>query len=713
MKTKLLTVTRIVFLLGIVAVALTSATKSSFTVHDKAFYATDATVDFVRPGMVVKILSAAIAQDGTITAKVSFSDPTGLPLDKDGVLTPGAISGGNPGMLADVMPKGATQFTAYTFRNVTSTINNQTAVQAGADSGGTWTKVTDGVYTYTFKAKAPAGFDATAVHAIGVYASRVLTDFNLGTNLGDDVYYFIPSTGAQVPNPRQVIMTATCQKCHGPNFGRHGLTGRTSVQMCDLCHTPQSSDPSSGNTVDFKVMIHKIHDGASLPSVLAKGKYYIVGFQNSINDFSTVVFPSPINKCEVCHDQNSGASLANAYYMRPSRDACGSCHDNVNFATGQNHSAGNLPMFDDNQCNQCHVPQGEYDFDASIKGAHVVQQESSMLTGIKWSINKVDNGSAGKAPTVTFTIQDKNGNPLQASDFNRLAITMAGPTTDYTTFASGGGYVQDTLTNANVSGSNGVYQHTFSTAIPANATGTFAVGLEGRRVETVLPGTEIAMSISYGATNPVFYFSVDGSTPQPRRELTDNNNCLNCHYRLSLHGENRINNIQYCQFCHNPVDSDVSQRGTIGGTPQTIDFKFLVHRIHGGEYLNTTYGTNYSVAAFGGNLTSFADRRFPVNADGVRLNECFACHVSGGENPGDIQSTESAVQTPQYPINPMQPTTTACYGCHDSKAMLSHAFTNSNQLGESCSICHGTDDQFAATMVHAGASSVDPGQAKK
>src|SRR5581483_10277741 len=202
MKTNIIRVLRVVILLGVVALAVVSGTKRPFNTYDRAYYASQATVDFVRPGLVVKVLSAAIAQDGTITATVSFADPQGLPLDKDGVLTPGPISSGNPCMIADVMPKGATQFTAYTFRNVTSTINSKTAVQAGADSGGTWTKVTDGQYTYTFKTKAPSGFDPTATHAIGVYASRNLTEFDLGTNLADDVYYFVPSTGAAVANPR-------------------------------------------------------------------------------------------------------------------------------------------------------------------------------------------------------------------------------------------------------------------------------------------------------------------------------------------------------------------------------------------------------------------------------------------------------------------------------------------------------------------------------
>lgn len=702
MKTNLLRVIRIAFLLGLVALVLTSGNRRPFSPHSKAFYASDAVVNFVRPGLVVKILSAAIAQDGTITATVSFTDPEGMPLDKDGVMTPGAISGGSPGMIADVMSKGHTQFTAYTTRTQKSTITNQSAIQAANDSGGTWTKVTDGQYTYTFKTKAPTGWDPTAVHAIGIYANRDLTEFNLGTNLTDDVYYFTPADGKAVANPRDVIRTATCQKCHGPNMAFHGETGRTSVAMCVLCHQPQSTDPDTGNTVDLKVMVHKIHMGDQLPTVKAGGKYQIIGFGNSVNDFSTVAFPSPINKCEVCHEQTTGAANAKAYYTNPSIAACGSCHDDVNFATGKNHANG-LPEPSDDQCKTCHIPQGELEFDASIKGAHVVPQESTSLTGIKWAITKVDDGSAGKSPTVTFTIQDKNGNPLQTTDFARLYLTLAGPTTDYSAF--GVGYVQEDASKA--TGSNGSYMYTFKAVIPADAKGTFAVGLEGRRVEKILPGTEKEQSVQYGQTNPVMYFSVDGTPIAPRREPTAQSNCLNCHYRLALHGENRINNIEYCQFCHNPVNDDNSQRAKIGGTPQTIDFKFLVHRIHSSETLASQYNTTYAVAAYGGNMTSF-DVRYPSP-----LNECFRCHVNGSENPSSAQMAEHAVNAPQYPLNPLPATTTACYGCHANNMTLSHALTNTTQLGESCGTCHSSASQFAATQVHLDNTSVDPGQAKK
>ena len=56
-------------------------------------------------------------------------------------------------------------------------------------------------------------------------------------------------------------------------------------------------------------MVHKIHYGEDLPSVQAGGKYQIIGFGQSVNDFSTVVFPADVRNCQVCHDPKSGAAL--------------------------------------------------------------------------------------------------------------------------------------------------------------------------------------------------------------------------------------------------------------------------------------------------------------------------------------------------------------------------------------------------------------------
>src|SRR5262249_48795349 len=152
---------------------------------------------------------------------------------------------------------------------------------------------------------------------------------------------------------------------------------------------------------------------------------------------------------------------ANVFLTKPSRAACGACHDDVNFASGANHAGG--IQNDDAQCANCHVPQGEMPFDASIMGAHVVSTDTkqtyplnpdTLIPGIDLVITSVTNTSAGNKPTVKFTLKDDSGNNLAPSKVNRIAFTMTGPTTDYGTTSFGSdttstpGYVTELATNA-------------------------------------------------------------------------------------------------------------------------------------------------------------------------------------------------------------------------------------------------------------------------
>ena len=90
-----------------------------------------------------------------------------------------------------------------------------------------------------------------------------------------------------------------------------------------MCHNPggngiQTVDPDTGNSIDFEVMIHKIHMGSSLPSVIAGTPYQIIGFQQSVNDFSSVVFPADTRNCRMCHEGGSypRASTAGTAYAQ-------------------------------------------------------------------------------------------------------------------------------------------------------------------------------------------------------------------------------------------------------------------------------------------------------------------------------------------------------------------------------------------------------------
>src|ERR1035441_5354375 len=421
-------------------VMMSAQKKTTFTPFDKAYYASEATVDFVRPGLTLTIVSASIAPDGAISVDYKVADPKGLPLDPAGITTPGTIS---VSFLCAYIPKGQTQFYDYNTRVSTATTTNVSATQASPDSGGTTKQVTDGEFVYTFKTKAVGAngtaWDPTATHRVGIYGSRNLTEFDLGTNYASNTLTWIPAGGTPT-NTRDVIRTATCNKCHDA-LSFHGGS-RIGMDLCLMGPSPPTTDPFTGNTLDMKVMAHKIHMGSQLPSVIAGKPYQIIGFNQAVSDWSTVVLPSDPRRCSFCHEPTSvtGATQANNWLTNPSRAACGACHDDLNFATGKNHV--NLPQVDDRQCTQCHFPQAQLEFDASIKGAHTVPTQSATNPGIVVNILKVDNGVAGKTPTVTFTSRDYSGAPVTMAQLtggsNRMAFVMAGPTTDYgyTSFGS-------------------------------------------------------------------------------------------------------------------------------------------------------------------------------------------------------------------------------------------------------------------------------------
>ncbi|MEP7367973.1 MAG: hypothetical protein ABI972_32315, partial [Acidobacteriota bacterium] len=155
--------------------ALSGDSDVGYSPRSKAHYASNDLVNFVRPGLVIKITAADIAADGTITATVLVTDPKGLPLDRLGVTTPGAVS---LSFVAATIPKTQDQYTSYTTRTASGAAIASTQ-QAGADANGTFTTISDGQYTYRFNTKAPAGFDRTATHTIGVYGNRNLTEFEL------------------------------------------------------------------------------------------------------------------------------------------------------------------------------------------------------------------------------------------------------------------------------------------------------------------------------------------------------------------------------------------------------------------------------------------------------------------------------------------------------------------------------------------------------
>ena len=700
------------------AAALVGGSKSPYSPREKAFYADPAVIEFVHPGLVITINSASITSAGVISVTYTLTDPAGLPLDASGVTTPGVIT---LAYVAAYIPKGQEQYVAYTTAPATGKALGTITRPDFEIFAGSPTQVGPGQYTYTFTAKAPAGFDPTVTTTVAVDGNRDLTPFNLGTNYAGNTFNFVPAGGVATVT-RDVVRTASCNTCHDQLAFHGGYAHGT--QMCVMCHQPQNADPATGNSLDLKVFIHKIHMGSQLPSVVGTATtpgvpYQIIGYMNSVNDFSKVVDPADPRRCEVCHSQTTGAAQAKAFMTEPSRAACGACHDNVDFATGTNHPGGF--QADDSQCANCHIAQGETPFDASILGAHVVptdtaalypQNPDTLIGGINLVITGVTNTSAGQTPTVNFTVQDNKGNGIPLSQVSTIQFTMAGPTTDYgyTSFGSGTtstpGYVTESAAKANCN-SSGACVYTFTHAIPKDATGTYTMGGEARMTVTVLAGTTSSQSVTMGASNPVVNFSVDGSAVQPRRTVVALSNCNHCHVALSLHGGLR-NNTEYCVLCHNPSNTDASQRvnATVASDkaapPQGINFNLLVHRIHDGVNVVPAGGSPYVVVGFGGSHNDFSDVLFPAmspSGEATYLQNCSLCHANGSEQNLPIGLNQ--VTDPEGWINPVQAVGSACSGCHVSKPEASHFLANTTSLGEGCTVCHAAGAQFAVDAVHA------------
>lgn len=656
------------------------ARKSGYTSQQKAYYMDANTVNYIRPGIVAKVMSAAVAADGTITARVTITDPKGVPLDRNGVATPGPVSWQ---FIAAYIPNGSKQYVAYTTSLAKATLNNNPSqLQAGRDSGGTFTDNAIGDYTYTFATKAPKGFDATATHAIGVVAQRDLSEFmteDEWAGTSNDVFNFVPN-GSKVVNTRQVVPTSACNQCHDPLVGHGG--SRLTVEMCILCHTPQTINPDTGLTQDMPVLIHKIHMGKNLPSVQA-GTPYRIWHRGAWSDFSNVGFPSgtdELKTCTVCH-QN--APQANNYMTVPTRAACGACHDNVNFDTGKGHSDAQIVQVDDKNCSTCHVPQGSIEFDASVKGAHTIGTRSAQLPGVKFSIVSVTNAKPGQKPTVTFTVTDNSKQTVDITKMSNLSLILAGPTTDYNGYIS-----EDVRKTATLTG--GQYVYNFNGTIPAGATGSFAVAIEGYNNVTIYPGTSAQQTVRDVGFNQVYYFSVDGSKVAPRRQVVSGATCNTCHEKLAVHGGFR-QNIEYCTVCHNPAVTDISMRAK-GDTPESINFKTMIHKIHTGENLTT----DFTVMGHGNSVNNFNEVAYPGDR-----RDCQQCHV-GTSYLVPLPAGAVGQTSPRDYITNQGATTAACLSCHTTKAAASHASINtSSTLGESCEACHSTGMQSGVDKVHA------------
>jgi OmcA/MtrC family decaheme c-type cytochrome len=306
---------------------------------------------------------------------------------------------------------------------------------------------------------------------------------------------------------------------------------------------------------------------------------------------------------------------------------------------------------------------------------------------------------------------------LISSPMTSITATIAGPNTDFASYWQAtiqGSGATGTLVAA---GTAGEFDYTVpaAAALPANAKGSFTLGLEGYLQPT---GGERSAAFS-----PVLAFAVTDPAPVARRTIVDSAKCNDCHRDLAGHGGSR-KNAQYCVMCHNPNnpgDERISRFESAEIFVESVSLGNMVHRIHAGEHLSRThiYGgfPAPSAANPAGTPIDFGHVLYPND-----LANCTACHAGAsyavptaeGLLPA-IQQIRTCTEDPaadadNYCTNPffvvaetiaLPPVTAACTGCHDQTSTLAHAEVMTTSLGvESCAACHGPGNAFDVASAH-------------
>jgi len=696
----------------------------------------------------VRVLQATVPEDGRPVVDLSLTDQDGRPLT-------GLPAGSIGFVLARLEPGVAGK--SSTWRAIT----RRTEAFPGTDptppelvtgtgpanqgytetaTSGTWVDNRDGTFRYTFaqnlKTDAEIPYDPTLPHRVGIEIRTrpALTASNIPANNG--VYTFNPASGTQIlESGREIVDNDTCNACHD-NLSFHG-DARFDLQYCAMCHESYSADAQSGNSIDLKVMIHKIHSGKNLPSVIEGRPYGIFGFGNEFQDYSDVVYTQDRRNCGTCHEESDeNTPQASNWRTTVNRESCGSCHDDVNFDTGENHAG--LVATDD-LCSACHGPTATAENGTLRAATAHVDPLLAASARFKYEVLRVVDTAPGQAPSVTIRVVDPtngdapydikaNPGPFQNAGAS-LAVDVAWSTRpDFTNTGSGsatatsGAPAQPIRIDFRATAVPdpdfpGAFKATSTLPIPAGATGSGSALIEGRPVVDI-GGDGTLDRVPVAASG--LAFAITDAQPVPYRDVVAIERCDDCHKQLSLHGNGRTDNAELCATCHNPNATDIARRvagsdcETVTGTldDQTIDFKIMIHAIHAGSL------AGYKVCGYNNTGYDFSHVRYPG-----KLNNCEGCHEPGTYYPPDpaqaIATTFDAApasapdrSTPAGDVA-VTPGSAVCSTCHRTAVARTHMELNGGSFEavknadstvsgpvENCLTCHGEGRGADVKVVH-------------
>jgi OmcA/MtrC family decaheme c-type cytochrome len=226
----------------------------------------------------------------------------------------------------------------------------------------------NGKFIWTFVNALPA--DARGTFGLSVEA-RTDTTVLQGTrkeqvirDTAKNVNTYFTVDGSQVVPRRTVVSTAKCDSCHG-SLAFHG-DARNTVENCAFCHNPTltAGTGAAAVSLNFNMMIHRIHRGNDLTRPYAIGN----------TSFNEAGYPGDRRNCEACHVNGSeqlplSEALLNPrdpagpmQPLRPTAAACSGCHDSRAAAA---HMVVNTNAIGES-CVVCHGPNAN----ESVNRAH-------------------------------------------------------------------------------------------------------------------------------------------------------------------------------------------------------------------------------------------------------------------------------------------------------------------------------------------------------
>jgi OmcA/MtrC family decaheme c-type cytochrome len=230
----------------------------------------------------------------------------------------------------------------------------------------------NGDYTYDFETAIPS--DAEGSFAVGAEARRDVLlnpgttgEFEYREQARDTPVFFFPVTDAEAVARRMIVDDKKCEECHG-DLAFHGENRRNATDYCQMCHHPLADDGEvrpeeemPPRTIDFKMLIHRIHTGAEL-----ENDYTVYGYRGSRHNYNEIHYVGDRRNCEKCHvgdsyeeaRGNRDTITLQEFFspMPPNSTACIGCHDSQ--AT-QAHAFLQIAPFGE-ACMACHGSENAF-----------------------------------------------------------------------------------------------------------------------------------------------------------------------------------------------------------------------------------------------------------------------------------------------------------------------------------------------------------------